>query len=535
MPMNNCFHLTFDRPFIDLSTKPSARLKLKISCCGYRQEKLLAIDISISVPPSEKPQTVAEWRITGHDRDYVEVIIRREDDLIFLNGVSPQPFGSTPSPSIDVTGRRQAILEASLRPADDRRKRFVDFIHLYLVEESLIAAQKKQQGRANKRRLVPGSVPRFFNWPLSCCLHIVAHDIYQGDAVGNFACDLADLLSANQVPCQLYAVNFDRELRPRIRHTVELFHSIKSKDLIILSMSIYDPYIDFIQRQPCKKIIYYHGITPPHLLTDHEPVTAALCQKGLDQLVELDGFSYFLTNSDFSANQLSQHVNCSGGRPDGREPSMLICPPVIGLDRWTRVDERPVQISNNDLCLLYVGRVVPHKRIEHLIDVFIQVKRKKPRSILLIAGKSENNDYIKFLNEKISHSDVQIRDDILFLGFVSESQLKYLYQRADSFVIMSEHEGFCLPVVEAMYFGLPVFSRAGGALPETMGGTGIIYYDSTAEAIASDICWVSDNPEIKASIVHQQRKQFETLAQCADGRIIWRALRETLYTDESTF
>ena len=114
-------------------------------------------------------------------------------------------------------------------------------------------------------------------------------------------------------------------------------------------------------------------------------------------------------------------------------------------------------------------------------------------------------------------------------SFVSDGQLKTLYERSSAFVTMSEHEGFCVPVVEAMAFDKPVFAYADEAVLETLGRSGRVFYNKDFDAIAGDLDAVLSNPWIERLIVASQRSRMAEIVDQAAGQALWSVLEKVLY------
>ncbi len=122
-------------------------------------------------------------------------------------------------------------------------------------------------------------------------------------------------------------------------------------------------------------------------------------------------------------------------------------------------------------------------------------------------------------------------DRVVYFSEVSQGELKTLYEASDALVIMSEHEGFCMPVVEAMSFDLPVFAYAQTAVRETLRESGRVYYDKDFKTIAADIFRVLHDDSLRRRILDAQRQRLQEIAEEADGRAIWRSFEEVLFAD----
>jgi glycosyltransferase involved in cell wall biosynthesis len=282
-------------------------------------------------------------------------------------------------------------------------------------------------------------------------INIIAPDIWEKDAVGNFCLDLSKLLVNNSICVSLYAQNFSKEETPNVEHIDFLFNNIKENDIIFLSYSIYDKYLERILELPNKKVCYFHGVTPAHLLEEFEPITAELCRKSVEQFPLLNKFDKVIANSVFIANDLKRCI----------EKDIDVLPPVFP-SRFLFNKKIGIVQKNKDF--LVVGRVVPHKKVENAIKLFIKIKEIIPDANLKIIGSMPNSVYNEFLYDEVKKSNLS--DCIQFKGVVSDNELDNLYKYSYGYINASLHEGFCIPVLEAMYYGLDIFIQEGHAAEE---------------------------------------------------------------------
>jgi glycosyltransferase involved in cell wall biosynthesis len=284
-------------------------------------------------------------------------------------------------------------------------------------------------------------------------IHIIAPDIWEKDAVGNFCLDLSKLLTENNINVSLYAQNFSKEETPNVHNIDSFFINIKNDDVIFLSYSIYDKYLEKILELPNKKICYFHGVTPAHLLEEFEPITAELCRKSVEQFSLLDKFNKVIANSKFIANELERFIN----------KEVLVLPPIFP-SRY--IFNGVNKVKNRNKNFIVVGRVVPHKKVENSIRLFTRIKKIIPESTLKIIGSMPNHTYNEFLKEEVEKYD--LIDSVEFKGIISDEELKEFYTNSYGFINASLHEGFSIPVLEALYYGLVVFVQSGHAAEELL-------------------------------------------------------------------
>ncbi len=172
---------------------------------------------------------------------------------------------------------------------------------------------------------------------------------------------------------------------------------------------------------------------------------------------------------------------------------------------------RPIpalQAEFDDGCtnVLFVGRVVPNKRIEDVLRVFTAYQRLyNPRSRLIIAGElgltSPYAGWIRELRASIGAERVHL------LGKVSRAQLSACFDRAHVYLSMSWHEGVGVPLLEAMHRDVPVVAYGAAAVPETLGGAGITVLTRDPVTVAQAIAVIQSDPEVRTRVVERQRRR----------------------------
>src|SRR5205807_4923627 len=155
--------------------------------------------------------------------------------------------------------------------------------------------------------------------------------------------------------------------------------------------------------------------------------------------------------------------------------------------------------------LLFVSRMAPNKRIEDLLKVFAIYRRAWDRDArLFVVGRPDTGTYAEALQRFAGRLGVE---EVHLAGRVSDAELAAYYAGADVFVSMSEHEGFGLPWVEAMAFGVPVIAYAAGALPETVGNAGILFTQKRYEDLAALVDGVVGDPALRVRLAAAGRER----------------------------
>jgi glycosyltransferase involved in cell wall biosynthesis len=567
------FFARIDRDYLDLTSKGSESFTVSFPAHVKSSDLFLVIDIYSAVNHVHPEGHVGWWRFNLSGEKDTKVKINKSKGRLNASFQKEKQTGEKwINPDFIHKDDDTFSIHIVLRNIDNEAIEFEDRIYLFTKKTAIENSLRIRDGIENNLEEVRGMATRWYCWPDGATVHLFATDIKSEDAVGNFTFDIFKFLRLNDIPCSMYAQNFDPLLRGIIKPAQELFFNLKKQDVIFLHFSIFDPYLDAIAALPFRKVVYYHNITPPRMFQIYDAELAEYCSKAYGQFEMLKSFDAFMSNSVISVNELkklSEEHNIledeeeeylekdypeeeeadekgeekkeKKGKDDKKRSSrplsrIYVCPPLINLRKWDIIEEIPFNdLPEADTLLLYVGRVAPHKKIEDLIFLYNEYHKLDPDSRLLIIGGAAFKGYKNYINYLLEKQDPRIKDRIHLFNNVSPSQLKNIYGISSLFVTMSEHEGFCIPLVEAMYFRKPVFAYAQDAVVETMGKSGRLFYEKDFQSIATEIDKVVKDPMVIDKIIEAQDERFEDLALKANGETLWKALEAALRKkDEGT-
>ena len=289
-----------------------------------------------------------------------------------------------------------------------------------------------------------------------------------------------------------------KRISPRVRNEV---HDVsgaawRPDDIALLHLSIGSPVNDAFAALPCRKAILYHNITPSSFFTHYQAQTAALLADGRRQVESLaHAASVVMADSAYNARELE----AAGYPPATVLPLVLDFAALRGPrdEAWFR------RWKDGRRNILFVGRVAPNKRHEDLLAAFAYFQKTVcPLSRLLLVGSFLGMEtYQSLLVAKAKEFDLAYVD---FTGSVSQARLLASYDAADAFLCLSDHEGFCIPVLEAMVRGVPVLAYDAGAVAETMDGAGILFKEKRFDWIAETLGRVCEDPALRQAIVAGQ-------------------------------
>ena len=266
--------------------------------------------------------------------------------------------------------------------------------------------------------------------------------------------------------------------------------------LIVRHSMGYDRF-DQILTLPAPKILLYHNITPPELLARH-PYFARYAKLGREQLAGFKGrVSGALADSEYNANELR-----GLGIAPVRACTLLFDPDVLRHRAATatgRLRERGC------FTIIFVGRINESKGQLDLLEAFkvFSIQFARPARLILIGRADAADDpYARSVSHAIEQHG--LISHVVQTGSVSDDVLHEWYAAADLYVSLSRHEGFGVPLVEAMAHGVPVLAYPGGAVPYTLGGPAGLLFDRAPAAVAQAILRLACDAEARAALALEQ-------------------------------
>jgi glycosyltransferase involved in cell wall biosynthesis len=338
---------------------------------------------------------------------------------------------------------------------------------------------------------------------------ILSPSLTTADAVSNDVLGMYDVLRRQGNNVRLFS-----ETRSLGNHQVFDVSGIKrflkgADDILIYHYSVgWSPVLSLLRDLKCRKAIKYHNVTPAKFFMGFSISDQRLCEDGREQLRHLaqSQCDLYLADSTFNKNEL-----LAEGASDSRS---FVVPPFHHIDRLAAIaaDEAVLgKYSDGTANILTVGRVMPNKGHLTLIEVFAGYYyncNRNSRLIIVGKGGEGSSPYSKLLHKAVD--SVGLKDAVVFSGGVSDEALKSYYLVADAFVMASEHEGFCVPLVEAMSMKLPITAFASTAIPETLGEAGLAWPERDPFLIAESIDLILRDNSVRAALALRGRQRYET-------------------------
>ena len=340
---------------------------------------------------------------------------------------------------------------------------------------------------------------------------------HRGDAIGDSARRVQAMLRAAGHESHLYALTIDDDLRGEVRPFAHA--EARQGQITIFHFALPSPMTEAFAALRGTRVLQYHNITPAHFFAPYDAGLFRLAALGRQELRSLAGrVDLALGDSEFNR----QELEALGFAPTA------VMPIAVNTERITGAPRRPALetiLGDGLINILFVGRIVPNKKIEDHIRLAEIYKRYVDSYYRFIfVGRYEGLPrYFATIRALIAEYRM-LPDRFLFTGGVPDEDLAAYYRWADVYVSLSEHEGFCVPLVEAMAADVPVLAYAAGAVPETLGGAGVLFAPKDLEFAAETIgSLVYDRPMRDAVLEGQRRRR----ADFSPARIEAR-LKETL-------
>ena len=340
---------------------------------------------------------------------------------------------------------------------------------------------------------------------------------HRGDAIGDSARAVRDLLRGMGHESDIFALTIDDDMRDEARPFGD--PAAARGDATIFHFALPSPMTAAFARLSGVKVLQYHNITPAAFFAPYDPGLFRLAALGRRELSTLAGHvDLALGDSDFNRRELVE----LGFERTG------VMPIAVNTDRLTQAPRRPALeriLADGLINILFVGRIVPNKRIEDHIRLAETYKRYVDSYYRFIfVGRHDGVPRYYAQVRALIAEYRMLPDRFWFTGPVPDEDLSAFYRWADAYVSLSDHEGFCVPLVEAMATDVPVVAYAAGAVPETLGGAGLLFAPKDLEIAAELLGTVVYDRTVRDGVLEGQRRRLQDFAPAR----IEQQLRDTL-------
>ncbi|MDX9786208.1 MAG: glycosyltransferase [Desulfobacterales bacterium] len=339
---------------------------------------------------------------------------------------------------------------------------------------------------------------------------IAIHQFHSGSACGDAVTNALFLIQRMLHRLGFASDIFVEHVAPELKGLLNNYRKLKvtRDDIVFIHHSMGHELTDWVIHLPCRKILVYHNITPVEFFPENSDARR-YSRLGREQLKAfLPVMAAAMADSEYNADELSA---LGYGAVD-------VIPLLMNVEElvarpW---DHAVVQNAAGTFTLLFVGRICPNKCQEDCIAVARHLKAmiNRPFRLVLVGHYDANDPYYQHLMEQMAAFD--LNNEVLLTGKIPDAHLYGWYRAADAFLCMSEHEGFGVPLIEAMAFDVPVIAFKSSNVAHTLGGAGILVTRKDHESLAALIKLLSEDRPFKRAIIGEQQKR---VAEFTEARL----------------
>lgn len=318
-----------------------------------------------------------------------------------------------------------------------------------------------------------------------------------GDAISDYAIEIQNVFKSKGYESEIFCEYMDARLKDRCKKFAYYLDDRKDTDIAILHYSIGSSIVPFVYEEVPNVVIIYHNITPHYYFAEINPYLYKECLAGRKWLgLFKDKAIVAIADSEYNREELVE-LGFNNTR---------VLPIKIDFSKFDRdysfllADKYRDERRN----LLFIGRIIPNKKVEDVIMTYYVYRRyfNNLSRLFIVGGYIGYERYYYGLVKLVEGLRLK---DVYFTGHISASFLSAMLGVADVFIMLSEHEGFCVPLLEAMYRGVVVVGLESGAIPFTMKEGGIIVKRKDFFHIAALIDEVMNDRNLRDAIIEKQR------------------------------
>lgn len=325
-------------------------------------------------------------------------------------------------------------------------------------------------------------------------------ELSRGDAVSNDALAIHRLLKKAGYDAVLCVERANYIPKDETVLPADDLSFIQKEDVVLYHLSTGTQLNYRVGRLQCKKIVRYHNITPPEFFQNLMTLKVASSMDGLYGAKYLaDKVDFCICDSDFNRQDLLRmNYQCP----------IYVVPILIAFEDYTKTPDTAIlKDLEHTTDIIFTGRIAPNKRQEDVICAFYYYQKyyNPDARLHLVGNPSGMEPYYQKLLSYIEKLGVK---NVTFTGHIPFSAMLAYYAGADLFLCMSDHEGFCVPLVEAMHFSLPIVAKDAAAVGETLGGSGILLQDKNPMEAAAIMNRVISDEAFRQELIAEEKKRL---------------------------
>ncbi|MEK6629684.1 MAG: glycosyltransferase [Acidobacteriota bacterium] len=324
---------------------------------------------------------------------------------------------------------------------------------------------------------------------------------HRGDAIGDSARRVRDVLREMGHQSDIFALTIDDDMKDEVTPFAD--RTARQGEVTILHFAVPSPMTEAFASLRGGRVLQYHNITPAHFFAPYDPGVFRLASLGRRELASLAGrVDLALGDSAYNRQELDELGFCDTG----------VFPIAVDVNRIRSAPRHPAlehMLTDGLTNFLFVGRVVPNKKLEDIIRLAEHYKRYVDAYYRFIfVGRYDGIPRYYYMLRALVAELGWLPDRFLFTGPVPDDELGVYYRASSVYISMSEHEGFCVPLLEAMAADLPVLAYASTAVPDTLGGAGVQFAPKDFEQAAELLGVLAFDDGVRASVIDGQRRRL---------------------------
>jgi L-malate glycosyltransferase len=326
------------------------------------------------------------------------------------------------------------------------------------------------------------------------------------DAIGGHVLQLRGLLRSRGFESDIYYGTATADRLDQGFPVSRLSDRSSANRVLLYQLSIGSWMADVFRSRSERKFVNYHNITPAELLESWIPAVGEEVRWGRAQLRELAPVTEFaIADSMFNERELQ----AAGYGSTATVPLLIDLDEFAGSPDRSLASRLAAQKEAGGTDLLFVGKVSPHKGQHDLVKALAAYRRLyDPRARLHLVGGAISEEY-RVAVERFADA-LGLLDAVNLAGSVTHEELIAYYGAADAFVCLSNHEGFCVPLLEAMYHRVPIVAYTNTAVPETVQGAGLVLPDKQPARVAAAIDRVVNDAQLRDALAAAAADRVET-------------------------
>lgn len=333
-----------------------------------------------------------------------------------------------------------------------------------------------------------------------------------GDAVSNDTLALQDIIRGMGYKTAVFAENVDSRMPKGTAKNYSRLPRIDKNDIIIYHLSTGSRISRDFDKFKCRKVIIYHNITPPGFFEGYSDASYRICKKGYEEVRALAGkVDYCIAVSEYNKqNLLDMGFTCP----------IDVLPILIPFGDYDKKPDAAVMSrygGSGAVNILFTGRIAPNKKQEDIIRAFaFYQKYYNPHSRLFLVGSSSGME--RYHRRLVSYVNALGVRDVIFPGHIRFDEILAYYAVSDVFLCQSEHEGFCVPLVEAMKFKIPIVAYDSSAIADTLGGSGILMKEKDPLLTAGVINRLMTDDALRTAVINNEQLRLADFDNDKVGR-----------------